>query len=98
MNDVVFVALGTFSIYLLGLNTDQMNAHVQGFYAHLQLCSVALWSTAGGGGPGDGRSGRGAAVGKNVFGRFILSFDEDLCLLWPRLYPLNVIKFAISWT
>lgn len=49
MNDVVFVALGTFSIYLLGLNTDQMNAHVQGFYAHLQLCSVALWSTAGGG-------------------------------------------------
>lgn len=93
---MAFVALGTFSIYFLSLNTDQMDAHVQGFYAHLQLCSVALWSTAGGGGGGIG----GGAWGRAPWGRvcFIMSFDEDLCLLWLRLYPSNVIKFAFSWT
>lgn len=38
----------TLSIYLVCLNTDQINAHMQGMYAHLQICSIASCSTAGG--------------------------------------------------
>lgn len=38
---------GAILLFQFVLNTDQINAHMQGMYARLQICSTASWSTAG---------------------------------------------------
>lgn len=50
---------------------------------HTNYAALHYGPQLGGREPGDGGSSRGAAVRKSVFARFIMSFDEDLCLFGP---------------